>query len=508
MAASRKRDARSIQNQRSATRGNDTVDAASQMHSLDAGVKLCARKYNEAKAQADKLSDEVNSRCDELIELERESMALHEMLEGNNSEAIKITRLSAEVKETNDSSEQALLYRHQLHHMYHRISNNSVTMDGHIGEMSTTLSSIQREKDRAQKMLAEVESGLTFASIELDDTIRDTNIAEEERNRELTIKRNEASDASRMERWNRERIDSNISLHQQLVGGDKSEIERIHRSIRDRKAQLKDLNNSLDETAARLGELEGSFFHVKQATGVNSLAEMVAKFASHEENHKQLLKERRDAEDRLIAAKATVSADEEALDMLRTHGFGDTELNRDVINDIKADIIDEKSEGKIVQSTNARLEALLVGLRQGGIGLYNRLLPYHSILLNEEAPKLGEIDSTDAVQAASDTLEMINFTEKILGKILLDIGGIRRVDTKTDVEKDVNSDSPGLNIRIRPKVCRAAEICLTRFCNATHQFFLLKSNSDEEDTATIKTAKDENDQTDEVPSRARLKMNR
>jgi hypothetical protein len=210
----------------------------------------------------------------------------------------------------------------------------------------------------------------------------------------------------------------------------------------------------------------------------------------------------------LIAAKATVSADEEALDMLRTHGFGDTELNRDVINDIKADIIDEKSEGKIVQSTNARLEALLVGLRQGGIGLYNRLLPYHSILLNEEAPKLGEIDSTDAVQAASDTLEMINFTEKILGKILLDIGGIRRVDTKTDVEKDVNSDSPGLNIRIRPKVCRAAEICLTRFCNATHQFFLLKSNSDEEDTATIKTAKDENDQTDEVPSRARLKMNR
>ena len=453
MAASRKRDARSTQNQRSGNRGVDAADNASQMHSLDAGVKLCARKYNEAKAQADKLDDEVKTRCDELIELERESMALHEMLEGNNSDAKKITELSAEIVETNNCSEQTLMYRHQLHHMYQRISSNSVTMDGHIGEMSITLASLQKERNRAQKMLAEVESGLTFASIELDDTIRDTNIAEEERNRELAIKQNEARDASKMEQWNRERIDSNVALHKQLVGGDKSELEKIQRSIRDRKVQLKDLKHSMEETTARLGEIETTFLHLKRATGVNDLSEIVAKFFSHEENHRQLLKEKRDAEDRLVAAKATVSSDEQTLSRMKTNGFGDTELNRDVIDNIKNDIIDEKSEGKIVQSTNARLEALLVGLRQGGIGLYNRLLPYHSELLNEEAPKLGEIDSTNAVQAASDTLEMINFTEKILGKILLEIGGIRHVNTKSFVEPFCNrAESPGVNIRVKRKV--------------------------------------------------------
>lgn len=455
MASSRKLEARSIQNQRATNRGGDTVDAASQMQSLDAGVKLCARKYNEAKSQADKVDDELNSRCDELAELERESKALHEMLEGNNSEAKKITQLSAEIEETNNFSEQILMYRHQLHHMHERISKNSVTMDGHIGEMSATLASLQKERDRAQKMLAEVESGLTFASLELDDTIRDTNIAEEERNSELAIKQIEANDASRMERWNRQRIDSNLSLHQQLSGGDKSEIERIHRSIRDRKSQLKELNLSMDKTTARLGEVETSFLHLKQATGVNSLAEMVDKFSCHEDNHKQLLKEKKDAEDRLIAARATVSSDEEAFDQIKANGLGDTELNRDIINDIKSDISDERSEGKIVQSTNARLEALLLGLRQGGIILYNRLRPYHSMLLDEETPALGEIDSTNAAQAASDTLDMINFTEKILGKILLDIGGIQRVDTKSDVEKDGNAESPGSNIRIQPKVCKS-----------------------------------------------------
>ena len=453
MAASRKREARYVRSYRQTNGGSDSIDPRGHMHSFDSGVKLCARKYNEAKAQADKLDEEVNSRNDELIELENESKALHEMLEGTNLEAKKITQLSAEIRETNDCSERMLMYRHQLHHMYHRISNNSVNVDRYIGEMSETLAALQKEKERAQKMLAEVESGLTFASIELDDTIRDTNIAEEERNRELSIKQKEANDASRMEHWNRVRIDSNLSLHQQLIGGDKCEIERIYRLIRDRKDELKELNRSTEETAAKLGELEASFLHVKQATGVNSLAEIIGKFSSHEGNHKQLLKEKRDAEGRLAAAKARVSGDEGALSRMKTNGLGNTELNRDIINDIKSDILDEKSEGKIVQSTNARLEALLVGLRQGGIGLYNRLLPYHSMLLNEEVPELGEIDSINAVQAASDTLEMINFSEKILGQILLDIGGIRCVDTKSGTEENDSPESPGVNVRIKPKVC-------------------------------------------------------
>jgi hypothetical protein len=319
--------------------------------------------------------------------------------------------------------------------------------------MSATLATDQKERERHQKMLAEVESALTSASIELDETIRDTNMAEGERNRELTSKQIEASDTSRIERWNRARISSNLSMQQQLAGADKLERERIQRLIRDREAKLKELNNSTEEMTARLAELEGSFSHLKQATGVNSLAEIVSKITSHQANHQQLLKEKKEAEERLIAAKTTLSSDQEAFDKVKTNGFGDTELGRDLINKIKTDIYNEKSEGKIVKSTNARLEALLVGLRQGGIGLYNRLLPYHADLLNEEAPKLGEMDSTNAVQAASDTLEMINFTEKILGKMLLDIGGIRFVDTKSDIEKDGAPESPGLNCRIKPKVC-------------------------------------------------------
>mmetsp|Transcript_18653 Transcript_18653/g.40578 ORF Transcript_18653/g.40578 Transcript_18653/m.40578 type:complete len:621 (-) Transcript_18653:193-2055(-) len=453
MAASRKRNAMAVQNQRVTQRGVDPVDTSSQLRSLDAGVKLCARKYNEAKAQAGKLDDEVRSRSDELIELEREADALHEMLEGNNTDARKITQLSAEIQETHDCSENTLLYRHQLNHMHQRLQKNSVCLDGHIGEMTITLSSAQKERDRSQKMLAELESGLTCASIELDETIQDTRIVEDERNRELSMKQLEASNAGRMEEWNRERVNSNLAMQVSFADANKDERDRLQRSIRDGESQLKDLSQSIDENTAKLTSFEESFAHIKHATGVNSLEEMVRKIIDHEQNHNQLMQEKKEAEERLKAAKTSLSKDLKALAELKTNGFGTTEVNRDILDDIKSSIASEKTEGKIVKSTNKRLEDLLVGLRQGGIGLYNRLLPFHSTLLNGGAPKLGEMDSTNAIQAASDTLEMISFTEKILGKMLVEIGGIRFVDSKSSRGKGAGSESPTerINCRVSPK---------------------------------------------------------
>lgn len=516
MAATRKRNVVALQNQRAAQRGADPVDTSGQLRSLDVGVKLCARKYNEAKSQADRLEDEVKSRSDELIELEREAKALHEMLEGNNADARKIDRLTSEIQQTNNCSEDTLLYRHQLNHMHQRLGKNSVNLDGHIGEMSATLSSAQKERDRSQKMLAQLESGLTCASIELDETIQDTQVVEDERNRELAIKQMEASDAGRMEEWNRQRVSSNLAMHVSLTDTNRSERERLQRTIRERLSQMKELRKAMDETAIQLTGFEESFAHVKQATGVNSLSEMVHKMSNHEENHVQLMKEKKDAEERLKSVKSALSRDQEALAQLKTNGFGTTELSREILDDIKGSISSEKTEGKIVKSTNKRLEDLLVGLRQGGIGLYNRLLPFHSTLLNGEAPKLGEMDSTNAIQAASDTMEMISFTEKILGKMLVDIGGIRFVDSKAGRGKEGGPESPTerVNCRVSPNVRHAGScplVCSPRILlktTAALPRLQLQKSKPEQDGATAAETDDDAtiDSCDDIPSRQRLKM--
>lgn len=454
MAASRQRAILAVQKQREASqRGSNHVDACGQMRSLDVGVKMCARKYNDAKAEADRLDDEVRSRCDDLIGLERESKALHEMLEGNNSDAKKITRISAEIEETNDCSDRILLYRHQLNYMRQRVRKNSVTMDSHVEEMSDTLSSAEKEREWRKKMLAEVESGLSCASIELDETSQDTKIAEDRRMRELIALRSEAEDAARMEEWNRERMNTNLALHESFRDTNKDERERLQKAMRERKAQLQVLHKTLEENAVRLGEVDECLAHIKQTTGVNSLKEMIMKISQHDTTRQRLVKEKKEAEERLKEAKQSLSNDQDSLDRMKTNGVGDIEWNRDVLEEIQASIADEKAEVKIAESANERLGELLVGIRQGSNGLFNRLLPFHSTLfLAEEAPQLGDIDLTNATQVASEVLEVIQFTEKTLGRILSEIGGIRLVP-KLDAGSQSRPQTPGqdLNCRVSPK---------------------------------------------------------
>ncbi|KAL7425942.1 hypothetical protein ACHAXH_000258 [Discostella pseudostelligera] len=273
-----------------------------------------------------------------------------------------------------------------------------------------------------------------------------------------------------------------MAMHESLADENKSERDRLQRSVRERRSQLRALNKSMDENMPKLSSLEDTLTQIEQATGVISITEMVHKMQNYDEYHLRLTKEKMGAEERLKAAKTALSHDQNARAQLKTQGFGTTELNREILDDIKASIVTEKTGGKIVKSTNKRLENLLIGLRQGGIGLYNRLLPFHSSLLNEEAPVLGEMDSTNAVQAASDTMEMINFTEKVLGKMLLEIGGIRFVDSRVDTGKEIagpESPSEMMNCRVLPK------------------------NTSEESAATS----DEStvDSSDDVPSRCHLK---
>ena len=453
---SRKRFAITAQTQQVAQRGvENSMDGSGQLRLLDNKVKICARKYNEAKAQADRREEEVKSQNDELAQLELEATALHDMLEGNNSDTKKIARINEKITEANHCTEEMLMYRHQLNYMHRRLGDESVSMDGHIERLSATLSSAQKERDQSQDTLAEIESSLFRASTELEETVKDLHNADIERNRELSRKQQEATNAERMEKWNINRVNSNMAMHESLADENKSERDRLLRTMRERRSQLRGFNKSTDENMPKLASLEDTLTQIEQTTGVISITEIVNKMRNHDEYLLRLTKEKMGAEERLKCAKSSFAKDQDALAQLKTQGMSTTELNREILNDIKASIAAEKSGGKIVMSTIKRLENLLIGLRQGGIGLYNRLLPFHSSLLNEEAPVLGEMDSTNAVQAASDTMEMINFTEKVLGKMLLDIGGIRFVESRVGNGKEVigpESPTEMMNCRVTPKV--------------------------------------------------------
>ncbi|GMI28391.1 hypothetical protein TeGR_g14242 [Tetraparma gracilis] len=399
-------------------------DVGSQVTVMDNGVKTNAKKYNEYKLIGDRLVNEYNAKLDELQDLKRDEDGLDEMINCTNPESKRIRELLQEIEGVNKSTEKKLHYRLQLNHMQARLQKNSVTLDAHINAMEDTYAGSQKETLVCENLMRQVEAGRTKSLRDYEATLDSVTIERNDRTRIMSSKRNEAANASKMEKWRNDTEKARQELAQSLKGDlNKEDEERLIVMFNQRSSDQAGQAAEIDKLNKVLGKMEEAFEEIKGITGVNSLNEMVDKFSNHQEHRDRLLAEKKDAEDRLAAAKKALESAREKFNTVKEEGFGDTEFNREIRNEISEQINKEKTEGKVVRATCERLEKVLVGLRQGGMGLYQRLVAYHPTLVDGEVPTLNESATTSAIEAAYDTLKMLGLTETVLGKMLDVIGG-------------------------------------------------------------------------------------
>ena len=113
----------------------------------------------------------------------------------------------------------------------------------------------------------------------------------------------------------------------------------------------------------------------------------------------------------------------EKFNEIKEVGFGDTEMDREVRNAVEEKFLLEKTEGKVVRATFERFKKVLVDLRQGGMGLYQR--PYHHDMGLGELPELDHRANISAIDAALDTVKMLNVTEAVLVKMSDHLSNLR-----------------------------------------------------------------------------------
>lgn len=90
--------------------------------------------------------------------------------------------------------------------------------------------------------------------------------------------------------------------------------------------------------------MEATFARIRQATGVNTLEEMVLKLANQSTNHTTLEEEKREAESKLSAAKAARQSEDTRFSCMKASGVGNTELNREISNKLNDEIQESRVE--------------------------------------------------------------------------------------------------------------------------------------------------------------------
>ncbi|GMH96075.1 hypothetical protein TrVE_jg13683 [Triparma verrucosa] len=400
-------------------------DVGSQVKVMDNGVKTNAKKFNEYKLIADRLTTEWQAKCDELADLKKDEEALDQMINCTNPESKRIQELLVDIEKCNAKTEKKLQYRLQLNHMYSRLQRNSVSLDAHINAMEDTHAASEKELLHCENLMREIEAGRTKAIRDYEASQAAVQIERNDRARIISSKKNEAVNASKMEKWRNDTEKSRQELAQSLKGDLNQEEEaKLVKTLFEKEKEVLQWKAEFEQTQLVVNKLERAFREIKDATGVNSLREMVNKFSNHQEHRDRLAMEKKDAEDRLTAGKKALDKARQEFDNVKEVGFGDTDFNRDIRDKKMEEIMQEKMESKVVRATCERLEKVLVGLRQGGMGLYQRLLAYHPTLCEGgELPQLNKSATTSAIEAAYDTLKMLTLTETVLGKMIDHIGG-------------------------------------------------------------------------------------
>ena len=401
----------------------------SQLKSLDASVKICARKYNECKSSADRLEEQVKKKQDELSELRREKVALDDMIVGSNNEAKAIENLNIEIRHSKVESDKKLHYRLKLNHMHVREMNLSNAMDARINDLSNSFAKTEYEKNQCQTMLGELESSLTSISQSYDNLEREVELERSKREQDLASKQMEAAHAEKIEAWRNDQEVTRKDFEQEINKSLQLEKDCKLLRIQELERDLSSLSKRSDVHKVGQGSCEDIFLHIKRATGANSIHEVVEKFVLHKDENNRLSKEKTVAEDRLDSIKSSLQKLLVEYDKLKSIGDEEGDLSRVTLRDLRSVLEREKNENKVLKSTSEQIRAIVVRLRQGAIGLYQRLFPYKSIFIDDDehipSPTLSEI-STD------DISEMLTIIHEIIGRMVHEIGGIDQIE-KTEL---------------------------------------------------------------------------
>jgi len=400
---------------------NPSAEGSAQLQVMAAGVKANAQRYNELKLAAERKTKALGTRSTLLDSLKLENSALNQMKEKKTPEARRIDELEARIEQTRVVTENKLHYRRQLQHMYRRLANNQITFDAHINALEQTLAHAIKEHDDVVALMRQLEAGRNKALLDHMDIQRDVTTDRRDRSKVIAVKKMEATAAQKMEEWRLDRENAAKQAAEESKGDLSPEEERALQSkLAEREAQAEALRASNQAKLHEYNMLEEQFTTIRQATGVNDLEEMVEKFIGQEGNRQTLLKEQQEVELRLVGAKRAKDEAEAKLAELKASGIGTNELNREVSDELTAEITTGRMELKTMGAACSRLEGVLVALKQGAIGLFQKLEMHRALLDSDED---AQLHATNETSATIDPVEALSLSELILGKMMESVGG-------------------------------------------------------------------------------------
>eukprot|EP00752_Nemacystus_decipiens_P001407 g1392.t1 len=362
-------------------RANASNEMGGQLRVMETGVVTTSRRYNELKLKADRKAVELQSLLDTLTMIKLEHDALEKMKLRQTPESDRIETLTAGIEEATAEIQGKLHYRRLLNHMLQRLERNK----------------------EAQRFVA---------------------MERRERHRLMSNKEREAENARNMEICRQQRELTRVRMAQTLRGDLTSQEEAdLIDLLAEKEASANKMRAQNEIQQRQVATMEATFARIRQATGVNTLEEMVLKLANQSTNHTTLEEEKREAESKLARAKEARQSEDTRFSYMKASGVGNTELNRDISDKLNNDIQGYRVEAKMKKAAHERLQNTLTGVKQGAVSLWQRLQPYSFLLDTVDGNFLQRMKEKTDAEVQRDTVKALGLSETLLSMMLEVVSG-------------------------------------------------------------------------------------
>lgn len=382
-----------------------------EIETLQNGIHSMARTYNNVKMEADRKAALLDRLRDSVIDVKAEVDMLEENLQNKTPESHRINALMGETGKVKKDMGDKLFYQNQLKHMTRRLSKNQMAFDAYLAGMEEAYNDCVKEYDEVKLLQRQLDAGNTQAMFQLQDTKAQLEEERGVREAALETRRADAENSRRIEEWRKEKDQQRKDYEAELRGDLSSESEnqlqfRLRETERNQQA-LKEVTKAQNE---KVGSLEDAFQKIRQATGVRTVDEMVEKFMGQGSNTQALEAEQREAEERLARARKRSDEASNALNEMKASGIGGTELNREVYDTLDEDISQARAALKMNKAACERLESVLVAVRQGAMGLAQRLTPFKGMIEHHEEMNMAH--------SGNESLDSLHISELKLTKMV------------------------------------------------------------------------------------------
>ncbi|CAM9680266.1 unnamed protein product [Ectocarpus sp. 8 AP-2014] len=251
-----------------------------------------------------------------------------------------------------------------------------------------------------------------------------------ERSRLMANKEREAENARSMEICRQQRELTRVRMAQTLRGDLTSYQEAgLIELLAQKEASMNKIRAQNETQQRQVAAMESTFARIRQATGVNTLEEMVLKLANQSTNHATLEEEKREAESKLARAKEARQSEDTRFSYMKASGVGNTELNRDISDKLNNDIKEYRVEAKMKKAAHERLQNTLTGVKQGAVSLWQRLQPYSFLLDAVDGAQLQRMKEQTDAEVQRDTVKALGLSETLLSIMLEVVSGTHDAST-------------------------------------------------------------------------------